>query len=407
MLPLTRPWMGEAEAAAAAEAIRRSVTGGGTCGREAEEALGGYLHGARPLLMNSCTSALEAAVSLAGIGAGDEVVLPSFTFVSCANAVVRAGARPVFADIDPETLNIDPAAVAAAITSRTRAIIVVHYAGRACDMERILEIAHRAGLIVIEDAAHALGATWQGRPLGTIGDYGCFSFHGTKDVVCGEGGALICSREDDRLRAEVVREKGTDRESFLRGDVDKYSWVGTGSSYVLSDVLAAILRVQLSRLPAILARKRALAGRLTAALLPIADRVVLPREWPGIESSWHLYPILVPESSRDQVLSALRAENIGAAFHYVPLHDSPYARSRYGTAAGRLPVTEAVSASLVRLPLFAAMSDDDLADVAAAALKAIEAIVAPDSNCWIQNQVGLASPAAESSPRPTPASDPV
>ena len=370
--------MDDAEAAAAAEAVRRSaLTGGGPYGREAEAALGRFLDGARPLLLNSCTSALEAAVLLAGAGAGDEVVLPSFTFVSCANAVVRSGATPVFADIDPVTLNLDPAAVAAAITPRTRAIIVVHYAGRACDMDRILEIARRAGVAVIEDAAHALGARWRGRWLGTIGDYGCFSFHGTKDVVCGEGGALICSREEDRQRAEVLREKGTNRESFLRGDVDKYSWVDTGSSYVLSDVLAAVLAVQLSRLPAILSRKRALAARLSVALSPIADRVLLPGEWPGIESSWHVYPILVPASSRDQILAALRAENIGAAFHYVPLHDSPYAQRRYGTTPGILPVTEAVSASLVRLPLFAAMSDDDLADVADAAVRVIDSIVPP------------------------------
>jgi dTDP-4-amino-4,6-dideoxygalactose transaminase len=372
--------MDDAEAAAAAEAIHRSaLTGAGPYGRDAESALGRLLDGARPLLMNSCTSALEAAVTLAGVGPGDEVVLPSFTFVSCANAVVRAGARPVFADIDRETLNIDPAAIAAAITPRTRAVIVVHYAGRACDMTRILEITRHAKVVVIEDAAHALGATWNGRSLGTIGDYGCFSFHGTKDVVCGEGGALICSREEDRDRAEMLREKGTNRDSFLRGDVAKYSWVAEGSSYVLSDVLAAILLVQLSRLPAILARKRALARALSAALSRIADRVILPREWPGIESSWHLYPILVPAGSRDQVIAALGAEKITAAFHYVPLHESPYARRRFGTTTGMLPVTEMVGASLVRLPLFAAMSDDDLADVADATVRVIEAVVPSDS----------------------------
>ena len=376
--------MDDAEAHAAAEAVRRlSLIGDGPFGRDAEDALARLLHGAQPLLMNSCTSALETAVSLAGAGPGDEVVLPSFTFVSCANAVVRAGATPVFADIDPATLNIDPEAIARAITLRTRAVIVVHYAGRACDMQRILDIARAAGVVVIEDAAHALGASWQGRALGTIGDYGCFSFHGTKDVVCGEGGALICSREEDRHRAEVLREKGTNRAAFIRGDVDKYSWVAAGSSYVLSDVLAAMLKVQLARLPAILVRKRALAAKLSAALSTVADRVVLPREWPGMESSWHLYPILVPAAVRDQILAALRAENIGAAFHYVPLHDAPYARERLGLTTGMLPVTESVSASLVRLPLFAAMSDDDLDDVADAAVKVIEAFVAPGSRTGV------------------------
>jgi dTDP-4-amino-4,6-dideoxygalactose transaminase len=369
--------MDEAEANAAAEAVRRqTLIGAGPAGARAEAALAAALDGARVLVMNSCTSALEAAVLLAGVGPGDEVVLPSFTFVSCANAVVRAGAKPVFADIDAATMNVDPAAVAAAVTPRTRAIIVVHYAGRACEMEAILDIAARHGLKVIEDAAHALGARWNGQALGTVGDFGCFSFHGTKDVVCGEGGALVCRAETDRLRAEILREKGTDRAAFLRGDVDKYTWIAPGSSLIASDVLAAVLEVQIGRLPAILARKRALAERLSAALEPIAGRVTLPREWPGIVSSWHLYPLLVPAAVRDRVLEALRAENIGAAFHYVPLHDSPYARAAFGSQPA-LPATEHVSASLVRLPLFAAMSDADLDDVAEAAIKVIEHFVAP------------------------------
>jgi dTDP-4-amino-4,6-dideoxygalactose transaminase len=371
LLPLTRPWVDAAEADAAATAVREHcVTGAGRLGREAEAALGEMLDGARPLLMNSCTSALEASIQLAGVGPGDDVVLPSFTFVSCANAVVRAGARPVFADIDPVSLNLDPASVERVLTPRTRAIIVVHYAGRACDMEAMLDIAERAHARVVEDAAHALGARWRGRPLGTIGDFGCFSFHGTKDVVCGEGGALICARAEDRQQAEIIREKGTNRAAFLRGDVDKYTWVASGSSFVMSDVLAAILRVQLARVPAMLARKRTLAARLSSALEGIRDRVSLPEEWPGMESSWHLYPVLVPRQVRDKVLAALRAENIGAAFHYVPLHDSPFAREHLGEA-GSLPVTDTVSASLVRLPLFAAMSDDDLDDVAEATLKVV------------------------------------
>jgi dTDP-4-amino-4,6-dideoxygalactose transaminase len=372
-LPLTRPWMDQAEADAAADAVRmQSLIGAGPLGLRAESALADALEGARPLLMNSCTSALESAVLLSGAGPGDDVVLPSFTFVSCANAVVRAGARPVFADVDPRTLNIDPVSVASVITPRTRAIIVVHYAGRACDMEAILDIARRHDARVIEDAAHGLGARWRGRLLGTLADFGCFSFHGTKDVVCGEGGALLCRAEGDRERAEIMREKGTNRAAFLRGETDKYTWVSEGSSLIASDVLAAILRVQVSRLPAILARKRALAKRLTAALAPIASRVTLPGEWPDIESSWHLFPVLVPASIRDDVLAALRAENIGAAFHYVPLHDSPYARARLGGLSGTLPNTERVSASLVRLPLFAAMSDEDLDDVARAMLKVVE-----------------------------------
>ena len=370
MLPLTLPWTDEAEALAAAEAVRaHHLVGGGAATHDVEAALAVHLADHRPLFVNSCTSALEMAVRLSGAGHGDEVVLPSFTFVSCANAVVRAGARPVFADLDPATLNLDPASVARAITPRTRAVMVVHYAGRACDMEAFLALAAEHDVRLIEDAAHGLGATWRDRPLGTIGDFGCFSFHATKDVVCGEGGALVCRRVEDRARAEVYREKGTNRSAFLRGQVDKYTWVDEGSSFIASDVLAAILRVQVGKLPAVLARKHELAARLTARLQPIADRVVLPVEWPGIRSSWHLYPVLVPAEKRDQVIEALRAERIGATFHYVPLHDAPNARTHYGYRTGDLPHTERVSASLVRLPLFAAMSDDDLEDVAAAMLK--------------------------------------
>ena len=376
-LPLSRPWVDEADAAAAADAVRQHhLIGAGPRGVAAEGALAAHLDGARPLLMNSCTSALEAAILLAGAGHGDEVILPSFTFVSCANAVVRAGARPVFADIDPATLNIDPASVERVVTPRTRAIIVVHYAGRACDMDAIASIARRHGLRVIEDAAHALGAKATGRPLGTIGDFGCFSFHGTKDVVCGEGGALVCRDADDHRRAEILREKGTNRAAFLRGEVDKYTWVAEGSSLIASDVLAAVLSVQLSRLPLIVARKRALAAMLIEALEPIADLVQLPREWPGIESSWHLFPILVPPAVRDSILGALRAENIGATFHYVPLHNSPFAKARFGDGERTLPGTEHVSASLVRLPLFASMSDEDARDVAEATVKVVRHHVA-------------------------------
>ncbi len=376
LLPLTRPWMDEEEAQAAADAVRRQqLIGGGSVGRAAEQDLAAWLDGRAPLFLNSCTAALEAAVWLSGVRAGDEVILPSFTFVSCANAVIRAGGRPVFADIDPVTFNLDPASVARAITPRTKAIIVVHYAGAAADLGAIGALASRHGLRVIEDAAHALGARAGGRPLGTIGDFGCFSFHGTKDVVCGEGGALVCREPEDLRRAELFREKGTNRSAFLRGEVDKYTWVEAGGSLVASDVLAAILRVQVRRLPAVLSRKRALAERLTAALAPIASAVLLPSPEAHRESSWHLYPMLVPAPVRDDVLRALRAEGIGAAFHYVPLHDSPFAQAQFGPGAHALPVTTRVSASLVRLPLFAAMTDRDLDDVAAATCKVVAQVV--------------------------------
>jgi dTDP-4-amino-4,6-dideoxygalactose transaminase len=374
-LPLGRPWIGDAEIAAAADAVRRGLlTGNGPLGREAEQALTGVLDGTPALFMASCTAALEASVLLCDLGPGDEVLCPSFTFVSTANAILRGGATPVFVDIDEETLNIDPEAIDRAIGSRTRAVMVVHYGGRACQMDRILETARRHSLRVIEDAAHALGGRVGGRLLGTIGDFGCFSFHGTKDIVCGEGGALVCREPGDLRRAELLREKGTNRAAFLRGEVDKYTWIAEGSSFVASDVLAAILSAQLQRLPAILARKRELAARLTSRLEPIAHLARLPAEWPGIESAWHLYPILVAPERRDAIIAALQAEGIGATFHYVPLHSSPYALTQLGCRAADLPVTERVSASLVRLPFFAAMTDQDLDDVAGATIKVLGAM---------------------------------
>jgi dTDP-4-amino-4,6-dideoxygalactose transaminase len=377
LLPLTRPWLDATEAQAVYDAVLGGdLIGDGRICRDAEATLSAHLGVNRALLLNSCTAALETAVHLSG-ARGGEVILPSFTFVSCANAVIRGGARPVFADIDPNTLNIDPDAIARGITSSTRAIIVVHYAGRACDMGSIVTLAERHGIRVIEDAAHALGGTWHDRPLGTIGDFGCFSFHGTKDVVCGEGGALVCRDAADTRRAEIIREKGTNRAAFLRGDVDKYTWVDEGNSFVLSDALAALLQPQLERLPAILERKRQLAAALTRRLEPVADRLILPHEWAGIRTTWHLYPVLVPQERRDEMLAALRAQDIGAAFHYVPLHDSPYATQQFGYKTGDLPHTERISASLIRLPLFAAMSDTDLDDVAEATIAAARQLLTP------------------------------
>jgi dTDP-4-amino-4,6-dideoxygalactose transaminase len=377
MLPLTRPWIDEREVDAVAAAVRAgALMGAGTIGQRVEQQFAGILRVERALLVNSCTAALEAAVVLAGVQPDDEVILPSFTFVSCANAVVRAGGRPVFADIDPVTLNLDPRSVERLITSRTRAVMVVHYAGRACDMAAFLDLARRHRLRLIEDAAHALGASWQGRPLGTIGDFGCFSFHGTKDVVCGEGGALVCRDPRDTDAAEIFREKGTNRVAFLRGDVRKYEWVSLGGSLVISDILAALLEVQLGRLDAIISRKRQLGRSLTERLQTVASHVMLPDPEVPDESSWHLYPVIVPPDVRDHVLAALRAEGIGATFHYVPLHDSPYGRAEYGHPVADLPVTDRISRSLVRLPLFAAMSDRDLDDVAKATDKVVRQVVA-------------------------------
>jgi dTDP-4-amino-4,6-dideoxygalactose transaminase len=329
------------------------------------------------LAVNSCTAALEMAIRVAGRGAGDEVILPSFTFVSTANAVLNGGARPVFADIDPVTYGLDPADVERRITPRTRALLPMHYAGMACDMAALEAIAERHGLFVIEDAAHALNATYKTRPLGGCGALGALSFHETKDLVCGEGGALIVRDDEARLHlAEIVREKGTDRTAFLRGHRDKYTWVGAGSSYVLSDLLAALALVQFGKLAEITQRKTAQANRLLAALAPYRAVVQLPVVPDGCRPNWHVFAVLVDPARRAWTLQALRAEGLGAAFHYVPLHSAPYARSSPEIAAVDLPVTDRVAASLIRLPISAAFTDTECEHVIAACARVFERLAA-------------------------------
>jgi dTDP-4-amino-4,6-dideoxygalactose transaminase len=313
------------------------------------------------------------AVVAAGIQPGDEVILPSFTFVSTANAVLRAGARPVFADIDPQTWGLDPADAERRITPRTRAILPVHYAGMSCDLARFDGMARRHGLLMIEDAAHAANASYRGRALGTWGELGALSFHETKDVVCGEGGALLV-RDDERLqhRAEILREKGTDRTAFLRGERSKYTWVDVGSSYVLSDLLAAIAVEQVRKLSEITRRKTAFAERLLTALAPYRGLVQLPVVPAECRPNWHVFAVLVSPSRRDWVLSALRAEGVSAAFHYGPLHSSPCAAQSALIDAAELPITDRVAASLVRLPISAAFDDEDREDVIAACHKVFD-----------------------------------
>ena len=336
-----------------------------------------YKSAPHSVAVNSCTAALEMAVEIAGLGPGDEVVLPSFTFVSTANAVVKSGARPVFADIHPVTFGLDPAAVKRCVTSRTRAILPMHYAGMACDMAALNAIAQQHGLQVIEDAAHGVNATFAGRALGACGAFGAVSFHETKDLVCGEGGALLIRDDERALRAaEILREKGTDRTAFLRGERDKYTWVGAGSSYVLSEILAAIAVVQFGKVPEITRRKTAQAERLLAGLSAYRGLVQLPAVPDGCRPNWHVFALLVDPAHRNWVLQALRAEGISAAFHYVPLHSAPYARHSPDVATVQLPVTDRVSASLVRLPISPSFTDADLDDVVAACVKVFDRLAA-------------------------------
>jgi len=319
--------------------------------------------GSRQVLMtHSCSSALELCALLAGIGPGDEVVMPSFTFASTANAVVLRGAVPVFADIRADTLNLDEREVASAITPRTRAIVPVHYAGVAAEMDPILALARERGLCVIEDAAHCLPSTYRGRPLGALGDLGVLSFHETKNVSCGEGGALLVAGERWVERAEVLFEKGTDRRRFLRGERDRYRWTDVGSSFAASDLNAAYLWAQLEEIESITARRLALWARYHEAFAD-AERAGLLRR-PVVPAhcthNAHLYHLLVAEpASRDAFLRGLADRGVHAVFHYVPLHSAPAGR-RHGRAHGDLPVTDRVSAQLVRLPLWVGMTDRQL-----------------------------------------------
>lgn len=318
------------------------------------------LHGGAPVLLTtSCTHALELAALLFEVGPGDEVVMPSFTFVSTANAFALRGATPVFADLDPETLNVDPGDLAARITGRTRAVVPVHYAGVGCDMAAIGALADRHGLAVVEDNAHGLFGAYRGRPLGTFGALAALSFHETKNVTCGEGGALVLNDRALLERAEVLREKGTDRSRFFRGEIDRYTWREIGSSYLPADLLAAFLLGQLEARERIQERRRRLWRRYRDGLDDWcrAGGARLPVVPPDRDPSWHLFHLLMPTpESRDRLIAHLGERGILAVFHYLPLHLSPVGL-RLGGREGALPVTEEAAARLIRLPLFPGLSD--------------------------------------------------
>jgi dTDP-4-amino-4,6-dideoxygalactose transaminase len=320
------------------------------------------------LLVPSCTAALEMAAMLFDIKAGDEVILPSFTFVSTANCFVRLGARPVFVDIRADTLNIDASMAEAAITERTRAVFPVHYAGVGCEMDRIMQIAKRHGLKVAEDAAQGVNAFYHDRALGSIGQLGCYSFHETKNYICGEGGALCINDPALVERAEIIRDKGTNRKQFFRGQVDKYSWVDIGSSYVPSELCSAFLCAQLEMLDEISARRKAIYQYYSEHLAPLAAEgiLTLPHVPEGCVSNCHLFYILLPDrTTRDGLLTHLNRQGIHAVFHYVPLHTSPMGRT-FGYRDGDLPVTEDVSGRLLRLPLFYDITEAEQQSVVAA-----------------------------------------
>jgi dTDP-4-amino-4,6-dideoxygalactose transaminase len=322
----------------------------------------------RALLTSSCTSALEMAMLVAGIGPGDEVVMPSFAFPTTASSVALRGGVPVFVDIREDTLNLDERRVQEAITSRTRAILPVHYAGVGCEMDRLCAIAAHHGLFVIEDAAQGICASYRDRPLGTIGDLGCLSFHDTKNLICGEGGALLVNRSDWVDRAEVIQEKGTDRSRFLRGLVDKYSWIDLGSSFLTSEINAAFLWAQIEHAEEILQRRMAIwnAYHERFAQLEAVGRLRRPTIPGECRHNAHMYYLLLADrGARDRLIEALAAQEIHALFHFVPLHSSA-AGERFGRVAGELPVTDRASDTLVRLPLWVEMGESEVERVCAA-----------------------------------------
>jgi dTDP-4-amino-4,6-dideoxygalactose transaminase len=314
----------------------------------------------KALLTHSCTAALDIAALLLDIQPGDEVIMPSYTFVSTANAFVLRGGVPVFVDIREDTLNLDERRVESAITPRTRAIVPVHYAGVACEMETILAIARKHGLSVVEDAAQGVMATYKGRPLGSIGDLGAYSFHETKNVISGEGGALLVNRPDLSLRAEIIREKGTDRSRFFRGEVDKYTWQEVGSSFLPGELIAAFLWAQLEEADRITKERLGRWERYHELLEPLEAKGMLRRPIvpDDCEHNAHMYYVLLaPEIDRQKLLDALKRNEIHSLFHYVPLHSSP-AGTRYGRAHGDLEVTNRLSERLIRLPLWVGLSDE-------------------------------------------------
>jgi len=334
-----------------------ALAGNGQQTRGCHQLLAELAPGARPFLTNSCTAALEMGVLIAGLSEGDEVIIPSWTFPSTANAIALRGAVPVFVDVDEATLNMTPAAVEAAITSRTRAVMCVHYAGVACDMDGLRAVCQAFGLLLIEDAAQAVGSAWKGEPLGGIGDMGAYSFHGTKNISCGEGGALMVKNAKFIEAAEVAWEKGTNRLSFLRGEVSKYEWCALGSSFLPSEMTAALLAGQLRHADIFNGQRRMAWDYYMQLLTHVSsDELTLPFVPAGAEHNGHIFAVRTRSGAvRDDAMNRLVAAGIDARTHYEPLHCAP-AGLRYGRLAAAAPVTEAAARTIIRLPIDSVIS---------------------------------------------------
>jgi dTDP-4-amino-4,6-dideoxygalactose transaminase len=368
-IPFNRPCLSGNEYKYIAQAIANGhASGDGPFTRLCNELLEQELHVPKALLTTSCTHALEMAAILLDCGPGDEVILPSFTFVSTANAFVLRGARVVFADVRPDTMNLDEAQLQSLITSRTKAIVLVHYAGVACEMDAICAIAARHGIAVVEDNAHALFARYRGKFTGTFGCLATQSFHETKNVTCGEGGALLVNDPQLVERALIIREKGTNRSQFFRGQVDKYSWVDVGSSYLPSDLLAAFLFAQLEARQEIQKKRRRIweSYQRHLAQWAVENGVRLPVVPAECEQAYHMFYMVLPSFEfRQSLISHLKAQGILSVFHYVPLHSSEMGR-KWSARETRCPVTEDVSLRLLRLPFYNDLTEAEQARVVAA-----------------------------------------
>ena len=377
MIPFNRPEVTDLELDHVREAMTSGHTStGGPFSDRAASLLQQATGAQGVLLTTSCTDALEMVSLMLDLQPGDTVVVPSFTFTSTALAFARQGARILFCDIEPETLGMDPRHLAELLDDSVRAVVLVHYAGVASDVEGVRAVlAERPDVTLVEDAAHGLYGAWRGAPLGSLGRFGTLSFHDTKNFVCGEGGALLLNDERDVARARVLWDKGTDRQAFLQGEVDKYSWRDTGSSFGLSEVLAAFLVAQLERAESIQARRRAVFEAYVDALAsPAAGLGIrLPVVPDGADPAWHLFHVLLPDAAmRAPVMARMREAGVATASHYVPLHSSDGGR-RFAAGSTQCPVTTDVSGRLLRLPFFNTLAEADVAHVAESLVAAVRA----------------------------------
>jgi dTDP-4-amino-4,6-dideoxygalactose transaminase len=365
-IPFNKPGLAGSELVYMADAVQRGqISGDGVYSKRCHEWLERELGVARALLTTSCTHALEMAALLLDLQPGDEVIVPSFTFVSTANAFVLRGAKPVFVDIRPDTLNLDERLLEAAISPRTKAVVPVHYAGVGCEMDRILGIARDRGIAVVEDNAHGILGKYRGRGLGTFGALATLSFHETKNLVCGEGGALLINDPGYRERAEILRDKGTDRSRFFRGQVDKYTWIDLGSSYLMSDLLAAFLWAQMEHAAEIGDKRRRIWRRYRQELAGWATEhnAGLPFIPEHCEQSHHMFYLLMPDlRARTALIEHLGSRGILSVFHYLPLHLSPMG-VKFGGRPGQCPVTENVSDRLLRLPFYNDLTEAEQQEV--------------------------------------------